>query len=339
MREKKSDSLILAALRNLPRDLPETFKRILSKYTEADDIDIGRQIFRWVSVAKRPLTVEELREAIGTIPLQEAWNDNIYINDMKKAVACCGNLVFIEEEQQTVHFTHGSVKQYLLSRAVQDSLSKYYVDLKKADEDAGAICVTYLNFPVFNRQMAHKTGKSITTTGITSMIIKNSLPPGNLSNKIALKLLRRNDKSSKSVHRLLEEAGGDTEVCRKDNIFRQYSFRRYANQFWLEHTKQGMSPDSGKLWGLWCNLIRDASWRDTLSSIPWTLKDWKKRTTKVIQWVVEQNHCSLAWLIIDPDVRLTQQNLLKSRQRRCRERTCTFDRDYSGLRRYFAIPF
>ena len=72
---------------------------------------------------------------------------------MKKAVACCGNLVFIEEEQQTVHFTHGSVKQYLLSRAVQDSLSKYHIDLKKADEIAGAICVTYLNFPVFNRQI------------------------------------------------------------------------------------------------------------------------------------------------------------------------------------------
>ncbi len=69
LRRKRSDELLLAALNDLPRDLPETFRRILSRYTEADDIDIGRQIFRWIAIAKRPLTLEELREAIGTKPL------------------------------------------------------------------------------------------------------------------------------------------------------------------------------------------------------------------------------------------------------------------------------
>ena len=313
MREKRSDSLILAALRDLPRDLPETFSRILSKCTEADDIDLGRRIFRWVSVAKRPLTVEELREATGTRPLQEARNDATYINNMKKAMACCGNLVFVEEEQQTVHFTHSSAKQYLLSRAVQDSLSKYYVDLEKADEDAGAICVTYLNFPVFNGQVARTIGKSVSITSITSTAVKDSVQLGQFGNKIALRLvrsLRQDNKSGKSVHRLLEEAAGDTEIYRQHQTLRQYSFRPYATQFWLEHTKQGMGPESRELWGLWCKLIREASWRDTLSSIPWTLDDLKECATNVLQWVVEQNHCSLAQLIIGSDVRLTQQNLL-----------------------------
>ena len=46
---------------------------------------------------------------------------------------------------------NSSVKQCLLSSAVQESLSRYHVDLGKADEDAGAICVTYLDFPVFNK--------------------------------------------------------------------------------------------------------------------------------------------------------------------------------------------
>ena len=53
--EERSDSLILAALRDLPRDLPETFGRILSKSAETNDVGLGRQIFRWVSVAKRPV--------------------------------------------------------------------------------------------------------------------------------------------------------------------------------------------------------------------------------------------------------------------------------------------
>ena len=314
LREKRSDSLILAALRDLPRDLPETFERILSRST---DIDLGMQIFRWVSVAKHPLTVEELREAMGTRPLQKAWDDSTYINDMKKAVACCGNLVFIEEEQQTVHFTHSSVKKYLLSSVAQESLSKYHIDLEKADEDAGAICVTYLNFPVFNRQVARSTGKSVSTTGVTSTVIESSLPLGQSGNKIALRVLRslkKDKKSGKSVNRLMEEVAGDTEVYRQQQNLRHYSFRPYATQFWLEHTKQGVSPASKQLWGLWCNLIREANWRDTLSGMPWTLDDWKKRATNVIQWIAEQNHCSLAQLFIGSDegfdVELTQLNLL-----------------------------
>ena len=313
LREKRSDSLILAALRNLPRDLPETFERILSKST---DIDLGMQIFRWVSVAKRPLTVEELREAMGIRPLQEAWDDSTYINDMKKAIACCGNLVFVEEEQQTVHFTHSSVKQFTLSSAVQESPSKYHVDLEKADEDAGAICVTYLNFPIFNRQIARTTGKTVNTTGITSTVIENSLPLGQSGNKIALRLLRSrkaDKKSGKSVNRLLEQVAGDTEVYRQQQTLRHYSFRSYATKFWLEHTKQGISPDSKQLWRLWCNLVMEASWRDTLSGLPWTLDNWKKRATNVIQWIVEQNHCSLAQLYISSDegfdVRLTRELL------------------------------
>ena len=182
--------MILAALKHLPCDLPETFERILSKYTEADDIDIGKRIFRWIAVAKRPLTVEELQEAIGIKPLQKTWNDSMYVNDMKKTVACCGNLVFINEEQKTVHFTHGSVKQYLLSKPVQESLNNYHVDLEKANENAGVICVTYLNFPMFNKQMVHTVGKNISITDITSTVVKNTLPRGKFANKIAFSLLR-----------------------------------------------------------------------------------------------------------------------------------------------------
>lgn len=290
-------------MRDLPRNLPETFERILSKFTENDDIHLGRQIFHWISVAKRPLTVEELREALGVRPLQKAWDDSTYINDMKKAIACCGNLVFIEEEQQTVRFTHSSVKQYLLSSAVQESLSKYHVDLQKADENAGAICVTYLNLPVFNRQVARVTGKGVNTLGITSAVMENSLPLGKSGNRLALRLLRsrfQDKKSGKSVHSLLEQAARDTEVYRQHQYLRRYSFRLYATQFWLEHTKRAESKQLRRLLG---NLIWESNWRDTLSGIPWTLDDWKKRATNVIQWIVVQNHCALAQLIIGSDER------------------------------------
>ncbi|KAL8726314.1 MAG: hypothetical protein Q9166_006792, partial [cf. Caloplaca sp. 2 TL-2023] len=294
---------------HLPRDLPQTFERILAKFTEAEDVDIGSKIFRWVAVAKRPLTIQELREAIGVEPLQDIWDPRCLINDMKKAMACCGNLLFIEEEQQTIHFTHSSVLQYLRSNFINKSLSRYYIDLEQADADAGAICVTYLNLPVFNTQMVRKSKVNFNTTAITSTVVKNSLPAGKSANKVALSFLRRQDRSSKSVQRLLEETAGGDELSRRNAMLGQYLFFPYAQKFWLEHTKQRIMPKSGRLWILWCNLLEDAQWRDTLSCSSWTLEDWEKRSTNVIQWTVENDHCSLAQLLVDSERELTPENL------------------------------
>ncbi len=228
---------------------------------------------------------------------------------MKKVVAYCGNLVFIDEEEETVHFTHRSVKQYLLSDAIQESPNKHFVDLKKANEEAGAVCITYLNFSVFSRQMTRTVDNSISTTDITSAVVKNSLPLGKTANRFALSLLRRGNASGKSVHVLLKDATSEIDIDRQQNSFRHYSFLPYAKQLWLQHTKQGIDPDSVKLWRLWRNLIFEAGWRDTLSAVPWTFKDWESRAVSVLQWIVEQNHCSLAQLILDSNIELTQQKL------------------------------
>ncbi len=137
--DQKSDEQILAVLDNLPQNLPQTFGRILRRYTKRNDFDVGRQIFRWAAVSKRPLTLAELREALATEPLQKDWKAERQMNDMKKAVACCGNLIFVDEEEHTVHFTHSSVKQYLLSDALDKSLQSYKIDLEEADADIGAV--------------------------------------------------------------------------------------------------------------------------------------------------------------------------------------------------------
>ncbi|KAI4246112.1 MAG: hypothetical protein L6R40_002064 [Gallowayella cf. fulva] len=306
--EKRSDEHIIDALSHLPRDLPQTFERILTQFTEPEDVDVGSQIFRWVAVVKRPLTIQELREAIGIVPLQDAWNPRSFINDMKKAIACCGNLLFIDEEQQTIHFTHSSVLQYLCSKVINKSLSRYFIDLEQADADAGFTCVTYLNLPVFNKQMVRTPQNSFNPTAIPSAIVKNSLPGGISRNRLALRLLRRQDKSSKSVQRWLQEVAGDDELSRRSAMVEQYMFFRYAQKFWLEHTKH-IIPKSVKLRRLMCNLLEDSRWRNTLSGTPWTYEDWGKHSTNVIEWIVENNHCSLAQLLIDSERESTQETL------------------------------
>lgn len=309
LREKRSDQQIIDALSHLPQNLPQTYERILAQFTEAEDIDLGSQIFCWVAVAKRPLTVQELREAIGIVPLQDTWNPRSFINDIKRAMACCGNLLFIDEEQQTVHFTHSSVIQYLRSDIISKSLSPYFIDLDQADADASATCVTYLNLPVFNKQLVRRPKVDFNATAVTSTVVKTSLPAGKSANWLALRLLSRQDKSGKSVQRLLEETAGDDELSRRNAILEQHVFFPYALKFWLEHARHGIMPISKPFRRLFNTSLEDSHWRGTLSSIPWTFEDWENRSRNVIEWIAENNHSLLAQVLIGSERDLTLGNL------------------------------
>ena len=304
---QKSDANIITALDNLPRDLPQTFERILSGITETDDIDRCKRIFLWVAAVKRPLTLEELREAIGIEPLQQNWDSSRFVNDMNQAIACCGSLVFVEEEHQAVHFTHYSVKQYLLSKVISASLRPYHMDLERCDAEVGAVCVTYLNFGVFSRQVARTTGKGQSISSIPSVVLKETLPHRTLGNKIALALLQRQRKCSNALSRPLEEASGDTEAFRRRQIQEQYSFLAYARAFWLEHTKSATELSSQMVPGSWRNLINDTNLPGPSTSISWTYEDWKSGAKTVTDWVIEQHHYFLAQLMMVSHVDLPER--------------------------------
>ena len=305
---QKSDASITAALDNLPRDLPQTFERILSGITETDDINICKRIFLWVATVKRPLTLEELREAIGIEPLQQDWDSSRFVNDMNQAIACCGNLMFVEEEHLAVHFTHSSVKQYLLSETMSTSLRPYHIDLERADAEVGAVCVTYLDFGIFSRQVARATGHGKSIAGIPSTVLKETLPHRILGNKIALALLQRQHKSGNAISRQLEEASGDTEAFRRQQIREQYSFLAYAREFWLEHTKSATELISQSPGRLWSNLINDANLPGPSTSIPWTYEDWTNGAESVMDWMIERKHCFLAQLMIHSHIDLREED-------------------------------
>ena len=296
--EKTCDAEIRAALDDLPRDLPETFERILGKFTKPNEINLGRQIFRWVSVAKRPLTIEELQDAIATVPLQKSWDADRLVNDMIKAMLCCGNLIYVDEEQKTVHFTHGSVKQHLTSKAVSQSLQPYHIDLEEANAESGAVCITYLHFPPAT-QVVRRVEFSPHLNHIPQTVFNNSLPYVTTANKLGIKLLQPSIKSRNSTSRLLQETSGDTEDRRRKFALKQQCFRSYAESFWLAHTGRIIDPvASTELWTLWQSLTKRAHWTRGSSNLPWTSEDWEKWKPSGMIWIVEQNHRSLAQLVV-----------------------------------------
>ena len=94
--------------------------------------------------ARRPLTVEEIREALSVEPGEKAWNADKLINNMQKVLDCCGSLVIIDEELWTVHFAHHSIKQHLISNA-EGTNSAFALTSRSAESALTTICITYLN--------------------------------------------------------------------------------------------------------------------------------------------------------------------------------------------------
>ncbi|KAL9037937.1 MAG: hypothetical protein Q9180_003437, partial [Flavoplaca navasiana] len=76
--EAPSDALIRQTLLNLPNGLIETYGRILNKIWR-DKIKrfMVQRVFMWIRSARRPLAIEELREAAGFEPGQKSWDADV----------------------------------------------------------------------------------------------------------------------------------------------------------------------------------------------------------------------------------------------------------------------
>jgi WD40 repeat protein len=109
-----TDDAILQALEDLPIGLSEVFSHILLR-SEASGKPYQRQILELLIMARRPLTIEELREALSVVPGDTIWDPARPLDDIFSILTCCGSLLIVDEEELTVRLVHHSVEQFLLS--------------------------------------------------------------------------------------------------------------------------------------------------------------------------------------------------------------------------------
>jgi ankyrin repeat protein len=108
--QKKTCTEVVETLESLPRGLPAVYSRMLlqieSRHRRTSSI-----ILRWVAMAFRPLTLQELAAAIGTgspfsvITIEQAIRDKI---------ALCEP--FLKVQEQRVGLVHQSARDYLLRK-------------------------------------------------------------------------------------------------------------------------------------------------------------------------------------------------------------------------------
>ena len=207
-----------------------------------------------MAIAKRPLTLDELGEAVSIEPCQSCFMPDRLINDTQSIVRWCHGLVALHDLDDAVQFTHSSVKEFFCSPDTDRVIIQgFHFRQDEADREFGGICATYLNFNDFKTQLVRlpKTGAFLDPMEVASHTL-NTRAPSIVLNK-ARELLRTRSKSSSGTSRLLLP---HAPKHADDAVARNYQFLEYASKFWLLHTTD-FSPEQGELWALFQSLATE----------------------------------------------------------------------------------
>ncbi|KAH0537546.1 hypothetical protein FGG08_005681, partial [Glutinoglossum americanum] len=302
--DQVTDKDIRNALKGLPKSLPEWYERVLIKIVNAGRVEIARKVFRWVAAAKRPLLLDELREAIAVETCQTSRKLESLVNDINQVVSWCGDLICIDEEEKVVQFAHPTVKDFFTSEPSGSQLTKFNFQLSEVDHEAGEVCVTYLNFNDFKRQLVKVSG----AYPLNRQAVLQASLSVSLGSRVArsLPILRRARSSSNdNVLRQFQDIAGATDAGSLGKLQAGYPLLAYASKYWLLHTTS-FAKEDGRIWLLWKSLLTSESF----ALLPWSPREWERMTPNVMQWIVEHDHVGLIQLV-DSDT-----NPLLSAQRR-----------------------
>ena len=266
---ENTDEAILNALEDLPKDLPTTYRRILRRLRDSGSTDplTGKKVFELIAAARRPLTLEELREAISIEPGNTTWSTAKLVNDVMKSLDCCGSLIVVDEELSTVHFAHSSVKQHLEARPENLDIPEYHVKVDSADLSMSKIIITYLNLDVFQGQLSKSRHTSASPDA--TLLLRAGLPQGTLASNLARVLLKNRKIPNYDVGRDLEKVAGFTKKLEVPPQ-RANSFLSYAREHWLSHIRFYGCYYDRRMRGL---LARVICGDIQVLELPWTSED------------------------------------------------------------------
>jgi hypothetical protein len=289
-----TDKAILSALENIPKNLPQTFNRILQKSQTSEEYAsyslYSVVLFRVIAAARRPLTLDELCEAVSVEKGETAWDPNQLVNDMHKLVSSCGSLLVVDEENFTVRFIHQSVRQFLCSNLVDECVKEYSMTLASANLDLGMICVTYLNSDRHISQLVKQKPQLI----VSSTTLRKVIPSSNLAGKIALGLLNSKKDVEHSMRPSLEAAGAlSSSLSSSDESYNL--FLPYAQENWLYHTAQLCRTTHPRFWHLWKRL---ATGEVKTVELPWSPDDCVSFGQAFIDVVLKTHQWNLVFIYI-----------------------------------------
>ena len=139
------------SLSALPRGLGETYQNILS-HVDDDDKLLQRRILRLLLFARRPLDLCEVVEgiAIDTEILHQAEIEQSLLCSPEDIFEICGSLVRRSETTGKVQLAHHSVREFLMSPSMRNSVPNEFFISDKESVEIAKTCLSYLSLEEFN---------------------------------------------------------------------------------------------------------------------------------------------------------------------------------------------
>lgn len=295
---EQTDESIREALKNLPPDLSTTYDRMLRRSNQGRGHSYQRQILSFLLAAFRPLEMNELREALAVVPGDTNWKSDNQVNNIYRTLGCCESLVIVAEEERTAHFVHQSVVQFLLDK--KSASTSLHFDLAQASLGLGEVCVTYLNYEMFDQRMSTSVVPTIPAGVIPAKVAQDTLQGTGLVGELALKLLNLQVIDGPRIGKILAETG---RIHRKRQETAAFGFLKYASQHWLIHTAKIKHTHS--TFSLWKGLLQHSKFDGLVwgpnkidpdkllvgekSGTVWTL-------APRVTWAISHSHLSLLML-------------------------------------------
>ncbi|KAJ6449279.1 hypothetical protein C8R45DRAFT_849855, partial [Mycena sanguinolenta] len=116
-------------LNNLPQDLQHTYTNAMQWIGNRNKQDrrIAHSALIWVVNAKRPLTAQELREALAIVPSSTQLEEDSLL-DMELIISVCAGLLITDAVVSTVRLVHYTAQEYL-SGVIADQFPTAQVDI------------------------------------------------------------------------------------------------------------------------------------------------------------------------------------------------------------------
>ena len=289
---QNSDHDILRSLEDLPQGLPATFRRILRHLQDSAVANprLASKILEIVAGAQRPLNLDELEEAMSITPGNTSWDSSKLINDVPKLLECCGSLLVVDEEFSTIHFAHSSVKEHLVSKPTDLDIVEYHIDLERADNDLGKLCVTYLNLDVFSSPLTKPNTQSPSyAANLPATVVQSTLSKHESIKRVALAMLkgRRTLKNDSNID--FQQSLGT--IHREDpKMKNDFHFLPYCQEHWLHHSKAIHHFKNDQAYKLWERLVNESV---TTVDLPWAPERLSSGGELLMNWLRINRHIPL----------------------------------------------
>ncbi|KAH7160715.1 hypothetical protein EDB81DRAFT_713509 [Dactylonectria macrodidyma] len=150
----------LEALKKLPPNLPESYRRLLERL-DSCSLGVRRSVqmcLQFIAFAIEPLSILQLCQAVSTPEVLGSQLDTKNTISEQEIVHRCSSLIRKSEDEEHFEFAHFSVKEFLLDKgglsgtANRPSLEAYWISESDAKDLLAAQCLRFLQLKNFDRQ-------------------------------------------------------------------------------------------------------------------------------------------------------------------------------------------